>query len=129
MFNSLSCKELMGKIFALLVFILSLSCAVALAEMDIYVGGSKGWSPESDVSAWAKSVKPRVGDTLVFRYTTEYDVQEASQLLYRTCNTNLKPNQVYNDGYTVIELTQPGDLYYISGNHCKDLRLYIQVDP
>ncbi|KAJ0105244.1 hypothetical protein Patl1_19371 [Pistacia atlantica] len=64
------------------------------------------------------------------RYTQDYDMEEVSQLLYTTCNTDSKkPNQVYNDDDTIISLTQPGDLYFISGNFCRTLRLYVYVDP
>ncbi|KAJ0105370.1 hypothetical protein Patl1_19495 [Pistacia atlantica] len=61
----------------------------------------EGWSPDSDIS----TIQARVRDILVFSYTQDYDVEEVPQLLYTTCNTDSKkPNQVYNDGDTVISL-------------------------
>ncbi|KAJ0049186.1 hypothetical protein Pint_16813 [Pistacia integerrima] len=110
--------------FTPLVFILSCFCSVGATT--IYIGGYKGWSPDSDIS----TIQARMGDVLVFSYTQDYDVEEVPQLLYTTCNTDSKkPNQVYNDDDTVISLTQPGDLYFISDNFCRTLRLYVYVDP
>ncbi|KAJ0048370.1 hypothetical protein Pint_16805 [Pistacia integerrima] len=48
----------MASNFTLLVFILSCFCSAGATT--IYIGGSKGWSPDSDIS----TIQARVGDVL-----------------------------------------------------------------
>ncbi|KAJ0106329.1 hypothetical protein Patl1_19337 [Pistacia atlantica] len=111
----------------LLFFFLSLSSTYVAATNHV-VGQVSGWDLDSDVAEWAASTTFRVGDTLVFKYSPEYDVQEVGQLAFTTCDTT-KPIKEYNDGFTTIMLTEPGTRYFICGQlgHC-DSGMKMEVD-
>ncbi|KAH7529456.1 uclacyanin 1 [Ziziphus jujuba] len=95
------------------------------------VGGVSGWDLTSNLQGWAAETTFRVGDFLVFSYTPVHDVLEVHHLDYHFCHT-VHPIRTYNDGETVIQLTQPGPRYFICGRqgHCNmGLRLQVQVLP
>ncbi|EXC10039.1 Early nodulin-like protein 1 [Morus notabilis] len=83
------------------------------------VGGVSGWDLTSNIQAWASQTTFHVGDYLVFSYTPVHDVLEVEEEDYKSCDIS-DPIRTYNDGETVIPLTQEGPRYFICGRqgHC-----------
>ncbi|XP_054786119.1 uclacyanin 1-like [Prosopis cineraria] len=93
------------------------------------VGGPSGWDLSSNVQLWSAATSFLVGDNLVFTYTPDHDVVEVSQLGYDTCVISSAIG-TYDDGETVIQLTEPGIRYFVCGRsgHCQQgLKLQVQV--
>ncbi|CAH8268475.1 unnamed protein product [Arabidopsis lyrata] len=80
------------------------------------VGGSGGWSGKKN--SWAEHKEFHVGDSLVFEY--DQNVNDVTQvfdaLKYESCDSS-SPKAVYNTGYDVVTLKEPGYHYFISSNH------------
>jgi hypothetical protein len=84
------------------------------------VGGPSGsWDQSTDLTSWASSKTFIVGDSLVFKYTSNHDVLEVSKSDYDSCSTG---NAISTDssGNTVISLSSQGKRYFICGTagHC-----------
>ncbi|PWA47604.1 cupredoxin, Blue (type 1) copper protein, binding site [Artemisia annua] len=96
-----------------------------LAQTRHVVGGSLGWTIPPNGAAtyttWAASQTFRVGDTLLFNFTTNaHNVLEVSQSAYGPC-TVANPILTENNGPATINLTRAGNHYYICafGTHCQ----------
>ncbi|KAI4347358.1 hypothetical protein L6164_008174 [Bauhinia variegata] len=93
------------------------------------VGGPSGWDLRSNIQIWSSTTIFYVGDDLVFIYTPNNDVMEVNQLGYATCVIS-NAIATYDDGETVIHLTEAGTRYFVCGRlrHCQQgLKLQIQV--
>ncbi|KAL6559911.1 hypothetical protein OROGR_005028 [Orobanche gracilis] len=105
----------------------------AWAAEEFKVGGDEGWrrlaSDETDLYAkWAATMRFHVGDSLRFEYNND-TVVVVDKWGYYHCNTRHAVS-VFKDGNTVINLKQPGPVYFISANrdHCKNgQRLVVEV--
>ncbi|KAJ4973788.1 hypothetical protein NE237_006962 [Protea cynaroides] len=85
------------------------------------VGGSQGWDVSADLSSWASGNTFKVGDQLVFKYTTGLHsvVELGSESAYKNCAIGSGVNTM-NGGKDVVKLTKPGTRYFICGTpgHC-----------
>ncbi|XP_057968546.1 uclacyanin 1-like [Malania oleifera] len=116
---------------AIMVIIIASIFFRCVSAANHTVGGSTGWDLTSNIPAWAASSTFHAGDYLVFRYVPIHDVLEVDQLDYATCRT-VDPISAYDDGETVVELSEVGTRFFICGRrrHCAmGLRLRVQVLP
>uniref|UniRef100_A0ACD5T744 Uncharacterized protein n=1 Tax=Avena sativa TaxID=4498 RepID=A0ACD5T744_AVESA len=92
------------------------------------VGAGKGWriAPNRTYyEEWARTRNISIGDKLMFLYRSGvYNIVEVpNKLLFRTCSMRNITNR-YQNGPTIIELTQPGPRFYFCGvgKHCEQRR-------
>ncbi|GJW97277.1 cucumber peeling cupredoxin-like protein, partial [Tanacetum coccineum] len=95
------------------------------AQTRHVVGDSIGWAVPSNGAAaytsWATGKTFRVGDTLVFNFTTNaHNVLEVSQSAYGPC-TLANPITTVTNGPANITLKTVGNHYYVCGvgPHCQ----------
>ncbi|KAI3903914.1 hypothetical protein MKW92_047357 [Papaver armeniacum] len=91
------------------------------------VGGSSGWSLDSDVQIWSSTNTFFVGDTLVFLYRPIHNVLEVNEMAYNKCISS-NPIGIYNQTWAIITLESTATRYFICGTHCsKGLKVKIIV--
>ncbi|XAR67689.1 hypothetical protein NMG60_11002559, partial [Bertholletia excelsa] len=121
-------------LFSSLLFVLLASMNAPVgASKQFIVGDAEGWrEPNATESTmyiqWAATNRFHVGDSLRFRYKND-SVLVVDKYGYYHCNAT-NATTAFKDGNTVIELENPGPIYFISGNtdHCKNgQRLLISV--
>ncbi|KAL4589791.1 hypothetical protein LXL04_002701 [Taraxacum kok-saghyz] len=95
------------------------------AQTTHVVGDALGWNvPPTGPSAyitWASSQTFRVGDVLLFNFTTGFhNVAEVSQAAYGPCTT-ANPISIVTTGPVRLTLNAPGTHYYVCtvGTHCQ----------
>ncbi|XP_044504102.1 blue copper protein-like [Mangifera indica] len=85
------------------------------------VGGSQGWVESADLSSWASGETFKVGDQLVFKYSSGLHsvVELASESAYKNCDLGTSLNSM-NTGNDVVKLDKPGTRYFACGTsgHC-----------
>ncbi|AES75064.1 putative cupredoxin [Medicago truncatula] len=84
------------------------------------VGGSQGWDPSSDFDSWSSGQTFKVGDQLVFKYTSMHSVVELSdESAYKKCDISTPLNSL-STGKDVVKLDKPGTRYFTCGTlgHC-----------
>lgn len=83
------------------------------------VGGTKQWDTGVDYTTWAAGETFRVGDNLIFTYTSLHNVLEVSKSAYDSCTASNALNS-HNGGSTSIALASTGAKYFICGTpgHC-----------
>ncbi|XP_031279635.1 early nodulin-like protein 3 [Pistacia vera] len=106
---TLSCAVL--KVVAMVTIVALMPSQFVSTDAAIY---DVGWSPNTDLQAWADSKTFYPNDSLVFKYTPEYNVLEVTQLAFMNCLTT-NPVSEYNSGPTMIKLGEPGTRFFISG--------------
>ncbi|OWM72133.1 mavicyanin-like [Punica granatum] len=118
--------------------LLLLGCTLAMMmgsarAITHVVGGSYGWQvPETSdfYEKWASRKKVTVGDKLIFPYSPgSNNLLVVKKEEYDHCTQNC-PIETYYLGPTIINITRPGDYFYISsfGKHCDyGQRLHIIV--
>ncbi|KAK4283334.1 hypothetical protein QN277_000295 [Acacia crassicarpa] len=114
---------------ALVVIIITSIFFQCVCAFNHTVGGPTGWDLRSNIQLWSAANTFFVGDNLVFTYTPNHDVVEVNQRGYNTCAIS-NAIGTYDDGATVIELTDPGIRYFVCGRsgHCQQgLKLEAQV--
>ncbi|XP_039003369.1 blue copper protein-like [Hibiscus syriacus] len=90
-------------------------CCMAVVEAYVYtVGESYGWVVGPNYTAWGFSKSFKVGDYLVFDYSSEYSVDEVFENDYNTCNVD-HPISSDKSGSTAFNLVAPGPRYFICG--------------
>ncbi|KDP46298.1 hypothetical protein JCGZ_10138 [Jatropha curcas] len=108
-----------NRIFLVLVFV-GLIAKRAFAAQHI-VGGSQGWEESTDFNSWASNTKFKVGDQLVFKYTSGLHsvVELGSESAYKNCDLGTALDSK-NTGNDVVKLTKPGTRYFACGTlgHC-----------
>ncbi|GMI77243.1 hypothetical protein HRI_001393600 [Hibiscus trionum] len=103
-------------------------CMVVEANV-LTVGERRGWVTGVDYNAWAKSKTFKVGDLLVFDYSSAYSVDEVFESDYNSCNVD---HPIFSDdsGSTAFNLITAGPRYFICGdsNLCKQgMKLFVNV--
>ncbi|KAM1565467.1 hypothetical protein ACFX1Z_044273 [Malus domestica] len=85
------------------------------------VGGSQGWEETTDLNSWASGEKFKVGDQLVFKYTSGLHsvVELPNESAYKSCNTGSALDSK-SSGNDVVKLTKAGTRYFACGTlgHC-----------
>ncbi|KAJ0042922.1 hypothetical protein Pint_18005 [Pistacia integerrima] len=100
----------------LLVYLLvTLSIALTTNATTYVVGDSSGWDISSDLDSWVQDKVFKVGDSLMFQYSSSNSVSEVKRKSFKACNTSDVLN-TFSNGNTTVPLTQPGERYFISGN-------------
>ncbi|CAH1426503.1 unnamed protein product [Lactuca virosa] len=96
-----------------------------VAQTTHVVGDALGWNiPPNGPSAytnWASRQTFRVGDVLLFNFTTGFhNVAEVAQAAYAPCTT-ANPISIATTGPARVTLNAPGTHYYICtvGTHCQ----------
>ncbi|XP_019427972.1 PREDICTED: mavicyanin-like [Lupinus angustifolius] len=103
----------------LMVLVATLMVKEALATQYV-VGGSQGWDQSTDFNSWTSTQTFKVGDKLVFKYSSMHNVVELSgENDYKTCNIN-SPVNTMSSGNDIVKLDKPGTRYFTCGTigHC-----------
>ncbi|CAJ1976582.1 unnamed protein product [Sphenostylis stenocarpa] len=79
------------------------------------VGDSSGWDISTNFDTWIADKKFKVGDALVFQYSSGQSVEEVTKESFDRCNTT-NVLATYRNGNTTVPLTKGGDRYFVSGN-------------
>ncbi|CAL5185652.1 unnamed protein product [Lathyrus oleraceus] len=110
----MGCKNII-----LLVLIATLITKEVLATQHV-VGGNQGWDPSSDFDSWSSSQTFKVGDQLVFKYSSMHSVVElGNESAYTKCDISTSLNSL-SSGKDVVKLDKPGTRYFTCGTlgHC-----------
>ncbi|TVU38339.1 hypothetical protein EJB05_11702 [Eragrostis curvula] len=107
-----------GVAVALVVVMFAGAAAAAVYE----VGDKAGWTimGNPDYTAWAKSKKFHVGDTVVFTYMKQFhNVMAVSKASYKGCDAS-KPIATWSTGKDSVVLNTTGHHYFLCGfpGHC-----------
>ncbi|KAK7364891.1 hypothetical protein VNO80_13637 [Phaseolus coccineus] len=84
------------------------------------VGGSQGWDQSTDFNSWTSGQTFKVGDKLVFKYSSLHSVVElGKESAYKNCDIS-SPIQSLSNGNDVVKLDKPGTRYFTCGTlgHC-----------
>ncbi|TVU14990.1 hypothetical protein EJB05_38488 [Eragrostis curvula] len=114
---------------ALLVMLVVHGVARGAVAASYNVGNSAGWDLSADFPSWISGKTFYVGDDLVFQYSKYNTLAEVDAAGFKNCSA---ANAVLSrsDGNTTVQLTAPGDRYFICGNklHCLGgMRLHVPV--
>ncbi|CAM8979190.1 unnamed protein product [Rhodiola kirilowii] len=112
-----------------LCLVLALVVPLPSLATDYTVGDSAGWAIGTDYDTWAKDKTFKVGDNLVFKYSSGHTVDEVKSADYSSCTIG---NSISTDssGSTTISLKTTGDHYFICGitGHCSSgMKLSVKV--
>ncbi|GJN26832.1 hypothetical protein PR202_gb14792 [Eleusine coracana subsp. coracana] len=114
----------------LCVVLLVLGVASRGAEAASYnVGNSAGWDLSADFPSWLSGKTFYVGDDLVFQYSRYHTLAEVDEAGFKNCSA-ADALLSRSDGNTTVQLSAPGDRYFICGNklHCLGgMRLHVLV--
>ncbi|KAL0281923.1 UNVERIFIED_CONTAM: Uclacyanin-3 [Sesamum angustifolium] len=95
------------------------------------VGDEAGWKVGVNYTAWAEGKTFRVGDTLVFMYTSgNHNVMKVDGADFQKCASSNASAKPLTSGNDVITLATPGKKWYICNvaDHCsKGMKLVITV--
>ncbi|KAG4919474.1 hypothetical protein JHK84_056782 [Glycine max] len=94
------------------------------------VGDSSGWDISTNLDTWIADKNFKVGDALVFQYSSSQSVEEVTKENFDTCNTT-NVLATYGSGNTTVPLTRAGGRYYVSGNklYCLGgMKLHVHVE-
>lgn len=100
----------------MMIMVLPYNC---MAGTNYTVGGNRQWNLGVDYATWATGKSFSVGDSLIFKYTTDHDVLEVTKSAYDSCSTS-NPTATEKGGSTTILLGSAGNKYFICGTagHC-----------
>ncbi|XP_059644571.1 early nodulin-like protein 7 [Cornus florida] len=125
--------SLLGLLCLFMIILASMNAPVGASE-EFKVGDVDGWrQPAANESSmytqWAAKNRFHVGDSLRFEYKND-SVLVVDKWGYYHCNTS-NPISAFNDGNnSIVNLHNPGPMYFISGDpdHCKNgQRLLVDV--
>ncbi|KAK9130367.1 hypothetical protein Sjap_010854 [Stephania japonica] len=101
-----------------------LLCSFSEARELLVGGNTDSWkvpsSQSESLNQWAQRSRFIVGDTLVWKYSSDDSVLQVSRKDYLNCDVS-SPIAEYRDGNAKIVLTRSGHHYFISGaeGHCE----------
>ncbi|XVE64959.1 hypothetical protein DITRI_Ditri07aG0143500 [Diplodiscus trichospermus] len=114
-----------------IIAVVTLFAVPSSLATEFVVGDDKEWSLDFDYQGWAAGKEFRVGDKLVFKYTSGvHNVFRVNGTEFQQCQAadNAVPLTTGND---VITLATPGRKWYICGvaRHCtaRNMKLNITV--
>ncbi|KAK7268645.1 hypothetical protein RIF29_21349 [Crotalaria pallida] len=121
----------MAKVVLLLYYSLLFAFAIITCSATIYtVGDNSGWDISSNLDTWSADKKFKIGDSLIFQYSSSHSVDEVTRENFDSCNTtNILTS--YGNGNTTVPLTRGGDRYFVCGNqlHCLGgMKLHVHVE-
>ncbi|KAF8394417.1 hypothetical protein HHK36_020625 [Tetracentron sinense] len=106
-----------------MIFFLGMA-ALQVSIATVYkVGDSAGWTliGNVDYKKWAASKNFHVGDTIIFKYNTQYhNVKQVSHADYKSCNGS-NPLATYTTGSDSIIVKKPGHHFFLCDfpHHCQ----------
>ncbi|KAG9454454.1 hypothetical protein H6P81_007358 [Aristolochia fimbriata] len=109
--------------------LLLLLVAPAAYATDYVVGDASGWDTGVDYTTWTSGKTFKVGDKLIFTYTSNHKVDEVSKSDYDGCSS-ANTLASHGDGNTTITLSKEGGHYYIcpTFGHCgQGMKLSVTV--
>ncbi|XP_004303985.1 PREDICTED: basic blue protein [Fragaria vesca subsp. vesca] len=101
------------------LFFVALVAKKGLAAQHV-VGGSQGWEQSTDLNSWASSQKFKVGDQLVFKYSSMHSVVELpNESAFKNCDLG-SALDTKKGGNDVVKLNKAGTRYFACGTlgHC-----------
>ncbi|KAG2264234.1 hypothetical protein Bca4012_013846 [Brassica carinata] len=104
----------------ILVFIGLLAVKTTLAAQH-EIGGKQGWDQSVDFDSWSSDKSFKVGDQLVFKYSSLHSVVElGSETAYKSCDLGTPVNSL-SSGNDVVKLSKTGTRYFACGTpgHCQ----------
>ncbi|XP_022773647.1 mavicyanin-like [Durio zibethinus] len=108
-----------SRIFFLLFLLASIAKQASAAQH--VVGGSQGWDEYVDLNSWASDQTFKVGDQLVFKYSSGLHsiVELGSETAYKNCDLGTALDSK-NTGNDVVKLNKVGTRYFACGTlgHC-----------
>lgn len=114
----------MARIVVLVLFAIATLLHGSAAQTRHVVGDAIGWTVPSGgaatYTAWAANNSFKVGDTLVFNFTTgRHDAVKVTKSAYDACN-GASPLLTLTTGPATVTLNETGEQYYICtiGTHC-----------
>ncbi|KAI5399344.1 stellacyanin [Lathyrus oleraceus] len=114
-----------------LLLSLLFSMAIITCSATTYtVGDNSGWDISSNLETWVADKTFKIGDALLFQYSSTYSVDEVTKQNFDTCNTT-KVLANYGNGNTTVPLTRGGDRYFVCGNKLfclGGMKLHVHVD-
>ncbi|XP_015075848.1 stellacyanin-like [Solanum pennellii] len=114
--------------FVVLILISLIICSSSAT--NYIVGDNSGWDISTDLDTWLLGKKFKIGDVLVFQYSSLHSVSEVTKENFMGCNTSNVLDSSKN-GNTTFTLTKPGDRYFVCGNrlHCLGgMKLHVNVE-
>ncbi|BAU01537.1 hypothetical protein LR48_Vigan10g214800 [Vigna angularis] len=114
---------------------LFLALLAAMVAKEVFaaqhvVGGSQGWDQSTDFKSWTSGQTFKVGDKLVFKYSSLHSVVEVgNESAYKSCDIS-SPIQSLSTGNDVVKLEKPGTRYFTCGTlgHCSQgMKLKITI--
>ncbi|KAL4357533.1 hypothetical protein HN51_028823 [Arachis hypogaea] len=110
-------------------FLLFAFVVVSCSATTYTVGDTSGWDISTNLETWVADKNFKVGDSLVFQYSSSNSVDEVTKKNYDTCDTT-DVLASYGNGNTSVPLTRAGDRYFVSGNrlYCLGgMKLHIHI--
>ncbi|XP_027353052.1 mavicyanin-like [Abrus precatorius] len=108
------------KITIFMALSVALIIKVVMAEQHV-VGGSQGWDESTDFNSWVSGQRFKVGDQLVFKYSSGLHsvVELGNESDYKNCGLGNAVNSM-SSGNDVVKLNKPGTRYFACGTlgHC-----------
>ncbi|XP_062010325.1 mavicyanin-like [Rosa rugosa] len=102
------------------LFLVALVAKKGLAAQHV-VGGSQGWEESTDFNSWASAQKFKVGDQLVFKYTSGLHsvVELPNESAFKNCDLGSALDSK-KGGNDVVKLNKAGSRYFACGTlgHC-----------
>ncbi|XP_050383108.1 mavicyanin [Argentina anserina] len=102
------------------LFFVALVAKNGLAAQHV-VGGSQGWEQSTDLNSWASAQKFKVGDQLVFKYTSGLHsvVELPNESAFKNCDLGSALDSK-KGGNDAVKLTKAGTRYFACGTlgHC-----------
>ncbi|KAM5581968.1 mavicyanin [Rosa sericea] len=102
------------------LFFVALVAKKGLAAQHV-VGGSQGWEESTDFNSWASAQKFKVGDQLVFKYTSGLHsvVELPNESAFKNCDLGSALDSK-KGGNDVVKLNKAGTRYFACGTlgHC-----------
>ncbi|KAK9098203.1 hypothetical protein Syun_025248 [Stephania yunnanensis] len=101
-----------------------LFCSFIEARELLVGGNTDSWkvpsSQSESLNQWAQRSRFIIGDTLVWKYSSDDSVLQVTRKDYLNCDVS-SPIAEYRDGNAKIALTRSGPHYFISGadGHCE----------
>ncbi|KAJ0053705.1 hypothetical protein Pint_02982 [Pistacia integerrima] len=117
----LSQGEMERMCWVMLVLLLGALFSKEASAAQHVVGGSQGWVESADLNSWASGETFKVGDQLVFKYSSGLHsvVELASESAYKNCDLGTSLNSL-STGNDVVKLDKPSTRYFACGTigHC-----------
>ncbi|KAJ7970673.1 Blue copper [Quillaja saponaria] len=111
----------MGSIKIIFLVLVSIFITKEALAAQHVVGGSQGWDASTDFNSWLSGKIFKVGDQLVFKYTSGMHsvIELGSEKAFKNCDIGSVVDSM-NTGSDVIKLNKPGTRYFACGtlSHC-----------